>query len=59
MAEKDPLNPDNDIFWEGPGAIRPSLKKAHQEAKVEAEKKPYTLKPTPTIGIRLKFNSKI
>lgn len=49
MAEKDPLNPENDIFWEGPGAIRPSLKKAHEEAKVEAEKKPYTLRPTPTL----------
>ena len=50
MAEKDPLNPENDIFWEGPGAIRPSLAKAHEEAKAEAEKKPYSLKPTPTLG---------
>ena len=47
MAEQDPLNPDNDIFWEGPGAIRPSLQKAAAEAKAkaEAERKPYNLKP--------------
>ena len=50
MAEKDPLNPENDIFWEGPGAIRPSLQKAAAEAKAkrEAEDKPYNLKPSTT-----------
>ena len=52
MAEKDPLNPENDIFWEGPGAIRPSLQKAAAEAKAdrEANPKPYELKPTPILG---------
>ena len=51
MAEKDPLNPENDIFWEGPGAIRPSLQKAAAEAKAkaEAEPRPYSLNPKPTI----------
>lgn len=50
MAEKDPLNPDNDIFWEGPGAIRPSLQKAAAEAKAKAaaESKPYHLNPDPS-----------
>ena len=53
MAEKDPLNPENDIFWEGPGAIRPSLQKAAAQAKAArlAEDKPYSLKPT-SFGIK-------
>ena len=52
MAEKDPLNPENDIFWEGPGSIRPSLAKAAKEAKEKAQAypRPYTLKPTPGLG---------
>ena len=47
MAEQDPLNPDNDIFWEGPGAIRPSLQKAAAEAKARAEDRPYHLNSDP------------
>ena len=49
MAEQDPLNPENDIFWEGPGAIRPSLQKAAAEAKARAaaEDRPYHLNSDP------------
>ena len=59
MAEKDPLNPENDIFWEGPGAIRPSLQKAAAEAKAkaEAEPRPYSLNPKPTILGNILSNS--
>ena len=40
--EQDPLDPESDIFWEGPEAIRQNLQKS--SAPTEAEK-PYSLKP--------------
>ena len=40
--EQDPLDPESDIFWEGPEAIRQNLQKS--SASSEADK-PYSLKP--------------
>ena len=40
--EQDPLDPESDIFWEGPEAIRQNLQKS--SAPTDAEK-PYSLKP--------------
>jgi len=44
--EQDPLDPQNDIFWEGPDAIRKNLQKTPVSSGVE---EPYRLKPpSPT-----------
>ena len=40
--EQDPLDPESDIFWEGPEAIRQNLQKSSVST---APDKPYSLKP--------------
>lgn len=40
--EQDPLDPESDIFWEGPEAIRQNLQKCPTSAEVD---RPYSLKP--------------
>ena len=41
--EQDPLDPESDIFWDGPQAIRKNLQKSSASASEEV--KPYSLKP--------------
>lgn len=40
--EQDPLDPESDIFWEGPEAIRQNLQKSSVSTEPD---KPYSLKP--------------
>ena len=44
--EQDPLDPESDIFWEGPEAIRQNLQKS--SASTEGVK-PYSLKPQAAV----------
>ena len=41
--EQDPLDPESDIFWDGPEAIRKNLQKS--AAGSSESVKPYSLKP--------------
>ena len=40
--EQDPLDPESEIFWEGPEAIRQNLQKSSVSTEPD---KPYSLKP--------------
>lgn len=47
--EQDPLDPQNDIFWDGPDAIRKKLRGNVDSETAKTSPEPYRLKPpTPT-----------
>ena len=47
--EQDPLDPQNDIFWDGPDAIRKKLRGNVDSETTKTSSEPYRLKPpTPT-----------